>query len=441
MTYPVHRVLREGGDEPEFNRRLEDLKQSDLERLKKIESICARLEYAELIKYGSNFVPDREIGRSLDLEYQNSRVVTYLCATTLDVISQEQFEKGFATFPDWFLSHLKDPEPPDEVSSLIKALETRDGTSVADVVHREFIEIKRAYLNEAGMKRRIRRLLKECLDPWLQEWLGDVFVVAKNVSFKDTTPPVSFEWRELSSEQKLEYQIDYLVFLRNQYTHTTKHLDPQEFGPFRSPKRERRSFSVRWTEVTNDIYDKVQFFVGLRSDLSESEIIRMLAVHIMRKWLGYQDSEDFVKMYFSRVNFRYLAYALYRELEANLAMIGGWATIESKITRVSRFDLPRLLLRSGAASEMVDVDFSWSRYRDYAKGRSAEYLDLISYLNDKVEVAFREAEELDDLGWRGESLIRNRLQELASAPEGISFIRKAGELRQSLDQTLSVPFY
>jgi len=442
MPSAVHRILREGGDEQDFNQRLAKIKAEDLPRLQIIEEICSRLEFGELLKYSSQFTHHTDIGGSLSLDYNTDRLVTYLGLTSLDILAREQFTgHDFHDFPAWFISKLKLPDPPNAITSMVEALRSARGHSALNVLLQRFPAIREAYYEEEGVSRLFKRLLRDVVDSWMQEWLCSIFFLGKDVPFRDTVRPSSLPWAHLPTTERFSLIADYLFFLRNLYTHTSRHIDTQELGQFRDPNRQPLSFSIRYSEVPDAITDKVRWFVALRSDLAESEVVRMISVHLMRKWLGYSDDAAFVETYLSRLTFRYHTYALTHELLVNSNTVSRWALIESQATLLNRFDLQSLLLATNSAKALLALGGMPCRYRPFIQEQIPRYLDLLSRLNNRVQEAFDEAKSFHGDIHRADRFIRTKLKQVAFSQEARGLLRTIGDLRQSINQTLSIPLY
>jgi len=225
MSFAAHRILREGSSEIEFNKRLNDLRERNPEQARAFEEICQRLEFAELLKYNARFSIPRRTGADLMLQYQIDRISVYLTLTALDQIARVELSgKEMLPFPEWFISRLKSED------------------------------------SIRGVTRLFKRLLQARVDPWLKEFLCRVFVLAKKPQFKDTVRPGSLPWSDLTTEEKYDLIINYLWYLRNQYTHAPKYLDTQEYG-YRVPDAGRESLSLRWSNETDEITDKVEAWI------------------------------------------------------------------------------------------------------------------------------------------------------------------------------------
>jgi hypothetical protein len=324
---------------------------------------------------------------------------------------------------------------------MVESLTNRRQDSPLEVLREEIPAIKEAYYEEEGVSRLFKRLLREVVSPWMQEWLCSVFFLAERVPFRDTIPPSSLPWPDLKLQEQFVLITDYFYFLRNLYTHTSKHAQTQELGEFRAPTRDSLSFSIRYSDVPEAITDRVGWFVALRSDLSESEVIRMVCVHLLRKWLRYRDDRDFVETYLTRLTFRFSTYSLVQELIYNSNTIGKWALIESRLTLLNRFDLSSLLLATTSATRLVGLSSSTGRYRPFLVDQLPTFLELTSKLNDSVREAFAEATSCQTDIRRADQLIRLKLRELAASRDAMRLLRTIDKLWQSLDQTLAIPFY
>lgn len=440
MSSPIHRILRERQEYTAFNQSLDNLLKENAPRLRLMERVCARLEFCEIMKYGSHFPRHSQVPERLRLDYQIDRLITHLALTALDIIAREEFSgPDFLEFPKWFSSALGKTPPPSAIVPFIERLSDSAGPSTIDVLRTSMPALQDAYYAEEGVSRLFKRILRERVEPWLKEWLCSVFFIAKDVPFRDTIAPASLPWPGLGPTERFALLSDYLYSVRNQYTHTSAHADTQEHGPFRGPHRDSPSFSMRYSDIPDLITDKVRWFVALRSDLAESEVVRMLAVHLMRKWLGYVDDAFFIQSYLSRVTFRYHAYALDHELVHNSGTVGSWALIESRVILLGRFDLGELLLATTAAEALAAADRPRG-YRPFAQDQLQKYLHLVTSLNNTIRHALQEGEALSDMH-HVDALLRSALQRAASSQQTVDLARAISALRQSLDQTLSVPFY
>lgn len=419
---------------------MEELGKNDLPRLRVIESVCARLEFAELAKYAPTYIPFSDTGGRPSLTYQTDRLVAHLALTTLDVIAREQFAAGeFSDFPKWLTRKLAMSPLPATLTRLAEDYPPAPGKSLPEFLAGVMSPLQEAYYQEQGVSRLFNRLLVE-LDPWMLDWLCSVFFLANDVPFRDTVQPSSLPWRNLPNHKRITLIAKYLYFVRNLYTHTTSHLDAHELSEFRLAPAQGMSFSIRYTDIPDRVTDKVEWFIALRSDIPESEAIRMIAVHLLRKWIGFTDGPSFIDNYLIRLSFRFHAYRVEKELTYNSTIVGNWATIGIRVLRLGRFDLPTLLLATSSISTLSTFDFSSLRYRPFLIERLQPYLQLASSLNAQVRSAFEAAGNLQDT-WNADASIRSDLLRLARSPQAEQLLRATDELHQTIDQTLSVPFY
>jgi len=442
LTDPIHRVLREGGDEVEFNRNLERLQDLNPRRLEITIEICERLEFGELLKYNSRFTHFTAVGGQLNREYQVDRLITYLALTSLDIISREEYQcREFRDFPDWLFASLEDPITKPSIVSMIDALENKNAVSIIDILRTTIPNLKTAYYYEEGVSRLFKRILREGVDHWMREWLCSIYFIAKNAPFRDTISPQTLPWNQLGVEDRYVLLADYLFSLRNLYTHTSSYINTQELNRFRSTERDAPSFAIRYSDVPDAITQRVKWFVALRSDLAESEVIRMISVHILRKWLGYHDNLGYIETYLRRLTFRYNTYSLDNELIYNSHVIGKWATIESQVILLSRSDLNNFRLTTTFANQMLALSDPSNRYRPFILEELPQYLDLLTRVNNNVQLAFDEAISFGDDLHRGDNIIRTGLQQLASSLDARNLLYSITKLRQTIDQVISVPFY
>jgi hypothetical protein len=184
----------------------------------------------------------------------------------------------------------------------------------------------------------------------------------------------------------------------------------------------------------------VKWTVVFPSGFSESEVIRMISVHLLRKWLQYQDGPDFPETYLWRLTFRFHANSLSQELANNSSIIARWAFIESRATLIGIRDLPSLLLATRSATSLVQHTSSQPRYRQALVDELPRYLELTSQLNGCIRDHFTTITPTEDQG-EADDAIRNQLRDLSRSPEALNIFRTIDRLTQMLEQTLETPFY
>jgi len=388
---------------------LRELKASNLEELKKIFEICARLKFVDQIRYDTVLSKHNDIFEKFgDLEkrfqYQLDRLKTYLTLTCIDVASGNDHIR----FDEWLTSKLKsdfDDLPISFKSRISSIVDITDKEEIASFL-REWInkDLRDEYLNDYGLKRNFVSFINQEIPPWLKEWLGKYFFIYKG---KLPTQQELREYYYMELDKKIGLIADYFYYLRNKYTHSVEFIETREDNDtwmYKPPYSNGKKFTIS-TRVVYENGDRkkpVDWFIGTWSSFSESDFIRLILItQIRNTLLGINDDETLVDKFISRTKYRYLGYQFLEELRINSENIRDWKYESARSNKMTHVPLKKIIADSFINSHNdkypklqnrfwpsfieQQPSFFRSRYPLVSRVNLSDYLELVDRINTETE--------------------------------------------------------
>ncbi len=402
MSPSIDRILREKNPIREFQGSVDHLIANNPRRASVLFSICARLEFVEMLQYALKI---RVHGLHTSIqrtEYEIDRLATYLTLTCLDIAAAEEFGgSDFHDFPDWTSRQLRAPTLSAPFVSLIQPLiAASDSGAVQKALLSSFKTIKEAYFEDEGVSRRFKRLITIAAPHWLQHWLTQIYIIENDCTFSTIANPASFTWQSLAEPQRLRKVADYLFYLRNQYTHTVNYIPPNEKRYiFQSDYEDKGRFSINFIGESVSKEDNLEWFVALRADLAESDVIRLIVTQRLRAWLGIIDDDNLIANYLQRVIYRRLAYSFLDEMEHNRIIITEWGLYQVRGFHSELSKLSHILLRESAAHMYVTHHRSNYPEQDVSQCGFDNYFSHVNDLNAKLN-EFNQHTQTISSDWR-----------------------------------------
>ncbi len=407
------RVLVKGLGDQEFYSKLNEVKTKNPYLFRKLSHVCARLRFIDSLRFEIQFSGDEDnlwgpSPSNRTLQYQIDRLKTYLTLTCIDISAGNEFH----LFDGWLISKLKQtPEQwPLTLSQGIEELiSIEQPLEFAKALKNWLPIIKQDYLNDHGVKRNFVDFIKADIPAWLANWLSaNVFLYRGEISSEEALK----EFYYLDVEKKVELIANYLFEMRNKYTHTVELVEPHE-------DRRTRFFLPPWSNVeSNSIQirtihkngyqeNKIIWTVGIKSNVAESDIIRLILItQIRNKLLAIKDDETFLPLLIARIKYRHIGYLFLDELEENLNALRSVKIFifDHKINRLSR----NFLFKSKNAESFIQLhsnqypgspneiypafhrqfpNHQLKFYPELSEVNLGEYLDLIGEINERLSAA------------------------------------------------------
>jgi len=243
----------------------EDIQKKEISRKRqkeikeKIGSVCFRIRFVEALQYENRFTEKSE-------NLQSDALQIYLLCTCLDTLAGQSSHKRF---DDW----LSEKDEMDLFKDMPKNEENQELAKWYKQVTKNLFE---KYLEEYGVSRNFKKLFSD-LPNVLKNEIADSFIVIKENESKES-------WIALHLDNKLQRIVDYLFARRNKFTHNSDVI------PTLGSKQEFHTL-----EFNNKKY---KVFIA-KSDAvrSETSVLRLVLVGILKNMLGYQLDEQFLKLY------------------------------------------------------------------------------------------------------------------------------------------------
>lgn len=386
----IVKILSFRDEEILIAKRLKILKTLDVARFRKLGGICDRLDFKERFRHTSRLLAKEGVEQYII--YQRDRLNAYLTATCIDVAAGQN---DFQQFFDWLRSELKSDKTRASTESLVNSLAL--AKSESEVVkqlargmnaHR-LDSTAYEYLEEQGVRRGFKRALNS-LDDWLKEWLTEVYFIVGDFILR---PGIANSWLELNDVQKYARVVDYLYQLRNTYTHTVSYRPTMEdvWGSFTTSIN-----GVRYRFRSIDNGDSTMSEIGLREDLSETDVIELLVVLYLRtKIVLLNDDQSFLGRYMERLHYRRLRYRFLFELQQNLKLVQAWCSNHLFFKSHSKRPLSRI--STLVAKEFLETHKALGGWRLSILTDSQSYLRSAEQLNARID-SFNEHGVLEDHG-------------------------------------------
>ncbi len=380
------RVLCEGNDLVDFARRLKKLRDENQILFERLYGICLRLRFIEQIRESRILVlQSQDMDRAqTQAEYQIGRLSTYLTATCIDVAAGK--DKTYKEFHEYLLGEIKGLSRSPDHNGLVATLtqSTSEATTLTKL--KGWIDtLLENYFREYGVRRAFSRVIFD-LPAWMRGWLADIYFIRDG----DLTMFESYriqQWRATTVDERCARIAKYLFDIRNRYTHTVDYAPPMErIDDFRLAFPTVSGVQYRFNKFheDGDFEKPVKLTVGLAGELNfvESDVIRLVVLVHLRKWLGLVDDQSFIERCISRWTYRRTCFNLLRELEDNLQIINAWGSIRLHTFPYGHLDLPLRRLTADAAGELA------SHWRDRFPAddpRFRSYLSTLEIVNAKID--------------------------------------------------------
>jgi hypothetical protein len=321
-------ILREGEDQATFIPRLFLLQNKEPEKYEILNEVCERMQFIEILKYSDfywSLISPNNPQVLLQVQYQLDRLLSYLTLTCLDAISHDG--RKYSEFNNWISNEITNGVNV-ELSQAITNLRTlpTDRASVLEfpkVIDKYYSRYKKSF----GIGRSFKKAVRCFGTTWLHPWLSDIYIINKNINIRK---PINMEitWEKITTRNKIKIIADYWIFLRNSYTHSVYYRKPQEIRGLKylSTANNPDRFNIRLINESNIfISRKIDYAVGLKSNLSESDVLRLFVISYLRNWLNIVDDQTFIKRYLERVDYRSISHQLLHEIRFNHLLLSHWA--------------------------------------------------------------------------------------------------------------------
>lgn len=309
------KILFVGDDSIDFQQKLLFLKRNHAERYNKLWGVCARLQFVEHLLNSASFMVIDHIEPMAT--YQAERTAAYLTATCIDVIAGKSFKK----YLNWLMDKTKGQAENVFGRSCKLPLSTIDEaeTFITEISASLYDE----YENESSIGRNFRRLIMGNYD-WLTNWLIKSYIIEKGDIFLKLVDVDNCSWVKLSSERKIRQIAEYIYNLRNRFTHTVDSHPSLERGGIVSIPIFGEKYTFNSFYEDGNLNKPIEMSVGLTAGYAESDVIRLIVTVELRKWLGFEDKEQFLEKYWRATRNRKAIYATVRELKENYELIFEW---------------------------------------------------------------------------------------------------------------------
>ncbi len=456
LDSPAQRILREDSDPPAFSALLAKYHHNSPEQSRRLHSICTRLEFVEQLNHSLSV----RTAQHRRLEYQTSRLVTHLTLTCLDIVAART--ASFQEFPHWLSSQLKRSpnEWPHSIRDAIRQVvdASQDAVSLrhrllrprphADLTSTAGTTLSaglvaaynKDYLPNFGMRRGFGWLITTAIPDWLKTWLADTFFIVKG----DIIPIVlddapSLDWLNMSLEQRLARIADYLYQARNVYTHSVRHHPAMDIeGIFRLPIR-GTNYRFAFIDRTDDIPSPVEWSIGLKEGLPESEVIRLIIVVELRRRIGIEDSSPLIETFSFRAQYRRLAYRFLSELAFNKAVLLAWGRARVLDSWLDYSEALQSSLSLEHMDNYIRCQSRSTRYRGIRLENGPDYAQAINSLNREIDTLRRTAAALSP--WQASHLCASSLQGILDLDATRLIMRTIQAYENLLEQVLHTPFY
>jgi hypothetical protein len=288
---PVYKVLGFGEPPEAFQHRLESMTLTDYENLV---GVCARLAFINQVESGRKISGWNIQEHALSLQFE--RLKLYLTITCIDAITGIAFEQ----FHDWLNREYKSKSIQNSETWQTAAQElTNSQTSeqTGELLRKHIYEIYSLdYLNATSKRRAIKNFVRNS-DPWLKNWLCNLYAIDYLEQFSASSP--SKQWANMSEDKKSERIAEYLYRTRNLYTHTVVGYETLNFAQ-RSAQNQIPGYLAILIPASSSSEKIMQ--VALPVEYGEAEVIRLLIVWWMRKKrLKIDDDKSFLENYWEAV--------------------------------------------------------------------------------------------------------------------------------------------
>lgn|GEM_PF-6422226 len=455
LDSPAQRILREGYTPPRFHSLLAKFHRDDEPRSRRLHSICARLELVEQFKHTLR-VSSAKPG---PLKYQVERLINYLTLTCLEIVAGPNWQ--YQPFPRW-LADQADKPPSNWSSEFVKAISNLEESALS-IQHRlqrylhlfqeEFNSHQRVarrlaqsigilyngpYLDRFGLRRNIKQLVKSDLPDWIRNWLAETYFIVKgDVIYIAITKPQSIDWLEMSIDEKLDRIADHLYQSRNMYTHTVVHHPSMEKSGTVSIPIEGVEYRFDFIKKDDDFPSPIEWSVGIRNGIPESEIVRLLIVVELRRWISIEDTVSLIDTYMKRSKYRELAYGFLSELEFNIDLILSWA----RALLIDSWPIySSVIFRSlSIANAQRFLEYDEKSYRGIRFEITPRYLRVISELNKLLDSLRTETTNLAP--WQASRLASSSLRELLERDQTKVLMNLLEDYERLIEDVLEKPFY
>lgn len=271
---------------------IDALQQNNLERLKTLVGVCARLSLVDQIHSFSS-AGNTQLEQD-NFDYHIDRLSAYLTTTCIDVLTGEHYQP----YHLW----LKKAFEEDVLGDIWeKALIELSQVQGFDEIARAFVLLtyklyEEGYREASSINLAFKNFVSN-RDTWLKHWLLENYIVEELNN--DFLPKK--RWQDMSDDNKCRNIARYLYALRNLYTHSVNPYQPMEFVQRRNSylpetSRVRGFFTILFPPSNeNNIYRRIM----IPYDKWESDLIRLLVITWIRlHWLNITtDNDSFIQKY------------------------------------------------------------------------------------------------------------------------------------------------
>ena len=288
----IYEILGFGAQHESFQHRLGLMGQTDYENLV---GICSRLAFLNQLESG------RKISgwniQEHALSYHYARLKLYLTITCIDAITGI----GFEQFHEWINREYKNKSIQNSKTWKVAIQEltsSQKPEQTEKLLRKHVNEIyEHDYLIATSKRRAIKNFVRNS-DSWLKAWLCNLYVI------QDLEQPsaqnISEKWANMSQDKKTDRIGEYLYRTRNLYTHTVVGYEPLTLVQRSAKNNIKGQIAIR---IPSSLSSKKIMRVSLPVDYGETEVIRLLIVHWIRKnWLKIDDDESFIQNYWQAVS-------------------------------------------------------------------------------------------------------------------------------------------
>jgi hypothetical protein len=315
----VYKILNEGDEPASFTEKLVLLRRSNRELFDKLFQICRRLEFVENLRYIQS-VSVSESGVPAFSSHID-RLCLYLTTTCIEIAASTKHVR----YQEWLPKDISSDHESAELTTLLDKLENPPSRNIIKKSLKSFITSTTGrYYKQFGLFRAFRRFFTD-LPKWLQEWVGQVYFLVDGNVIDRLFNFDQCKWLSLSALERCEWVADYLYeHIRSKHTHTAIEFKTLENGGLLGIPWQGNNYTFNRLHKDANPEEPIVLSVGLRKELTESNVLRLLLVYHLRSWLGIVDDPSFLDRSVARLHYRHAVFRLLKELEQNLTAIEGW---------------------------------------------------------------------------------------------------------------------
>jgi hypothetical protein len=280
----IYFVLGANLDASEFFDRWEKLGQIK----EKIGSVCFRLRFIDAIQYESRFT-------EIEDRVQANALQVYLLCTCFDTLSGQS---PYQRFDDWIIER-------DESALLEQIGSAPSSAETISWYKRTTKRLYEEYLANHGVTRNFRNLFID-LPEVLQRELVNSYAIVKAGEAND-------DWSKMPIERRLRRIVNYLFARRNKFTHQS------EVAPTAQPTPGVSG----WVHFYATEFDHKQYNIFITNSdgvRSETSLLTLVLIGIMRNLLGYSVEDHFQNLYWAIEKIRRNFQRILRELYSHTSL-------------------------------------------------------------------------------------------------------------------------